>query len=171
MFTHLIVGATFNIGDALFYAVLFIILMWIVKLVAWKPITQLMQNRADKISSDIDSAETARNNAAALEKKRQAALQQSQAEASDIIAQAQQSGDNRRAEIISTAQADAQTLKANAQKDIQQQQQDALVNSKNNVADLSIEIASKIIQKNLTAADQKALIDSYIEGLGSHESK
>lgn len=37
---------------------------------------------------------------------------------------------------------------------------------KNDVAELSIEIASKIIQKELNAEDQKALVDSYIEGLG-----
>ena len=57
-------------------------------------------------------------------------------------------------------------MKANAKKDIQQERQEALASVKNDVAELSIEIASKIIQKELSAADQKALVDSYIEGLG-----
>ena len=58
------------------------------------------------------------------------------------------------------------TLKDNAKKDIEQQRQEAMSGIKNDVAELSIEIASKIIQKELNAEDQKALVDSYIEGLG-----
>ncbi len=57
-------------------------------------------------------------------------------------------------------------MKVAAEKDIEQQRQEALANSKKDVASLSIEIASKIITKELNADDQKALIDSYIEGLG-----
>ena len=57
-------------------------------------------------------------------------------------------------------------MKDNAKKDIEQQRQEAMSGIKNDVAELSIEIASKIIQKELNAEDQKALVDSYIEGLG-----
>ncbi|WP_395318845.1 F0F1 ATP synthase subunit B [Fructilactobacillus frigidiflavus] len=170
MFTHLIVGAEFNIGDALFYAILFLILMFAIKVVAWKPVTKMMQDRADKISDDIDTAEKARNKAVALEKQRQEALANSQEEAGEIINKAQQTGDKRRDTIIEEARSDAQSLKEKAQADIEQQKKDALADSKNDVADLSIEIASKIIKKSLNADDQKALIDSYIEGLGNNES-
>ncbi|ANZ58372.1 ATP synthase F0 subunit B [Fructilactobacillus lindneri] len=172
MFTHLIVGAAgFNIGDALFYAILFIILMWVVKIFAWKPVTKMMQNRADKIAKDIDTAEKSRNEAVELAKKREEALVHSQEEANEIINKAQQTGDKRRESIISEAQADVKNIKENAEKDIEQQKRDALASIKNDVADLSIEIASKIIKKNLDANNQKALIDSYIEGLGNNESK
>ena len=58
------------------------------------------------------------------------------------------------------------TMKDNAKKDIEQQRQEAMSGIKNDIAELSIEIASKIIQKELNAEDQKALVDSYIEGLG-----
>ncbi|USS85138.1 F0F1 ATP synthase subunit B [Fructilactobacillus myrtifloralis] len=166
----LVVGEAFNIGDALFYAVLFIILMWLIKVVAWKPVTKMMQDRSDKIANDIDTAEKSRNEALELAKKRQTELANSQAEASEIISKAQQTGDKRRESIISSANLDAKTIKENAAKDIEQQQRDALANSKNDVADLSIEIASKLIQKNLDANDQKTLIDSYIEGLDKYES-
>lgn len=56
-------------------------------------------------------------------------------------------------------------MKTNAKKDIQQERQEALDSVKNDV-ELSIEIAWRIIRKELTADDQKALVDSYIEGLG-----
>ena len=144
--------------------------MFGIKVVAWKPVTKMMQDRADKISNDIDTAEQARNKAVDLEKQRQDALANSQEEAGEIINKAQQTGDKRRDSIIEEARSDAQSLKEKAQADIEQQKKDALADSKNDVADLSIEIASKIIKKSLNADDQKALIDSYIEGLGNNES-
>ncbi|MCH5464703.1 F0F1 ATP synthase subunit B [Levilactobacillus tujiorum] len=171
MLSHLVVGAGLYFGDSIFYVVCFLLLMWIVKVLAWKPVTKMMQDRADKISNDIDSAENSRNEAADLVQKRQTALANSRSEAQTIVNDAKTNGQQQREQIVTQAQADVQTLKQNAQKDIEQERQDALVNARNDVADLSIEIASKIIQRELKADDQKALIDSYIEGLGKqHES-
>ncbi|BAN06418.1 F0F1 ATP synthase subunit B [Levilactobacillus brevis] len=171
MLSHLVVGQGLYYGDSIFYAVCFLLLMWIIKVLAWKPVTKMMQDRADKISNDIDSAEKSRNDAAELVQKRQAALASSRSEAQKIVNDAKANGQQQREQIVTQAQADVQTLKQNAQKDIEQERQDALSNARNDVADLSIEIASKIIQRELKADDQKALIDSYIEGLGKqHES-
>ena len=171
MLSHLVVGAGLYFGDSLFYVICFLLLLWIVKVLAWKPVTKMMQDRADKISNDIDSAESSRNEAADLVQKRQTALANSRSEAQTIVNDAKTNGQQQREQIVTQAQADAQTLKQNAQKDIAQEREDALVNARNDVADLSIEIASKIIQRELKADDQKALIDSYIEGLGKqHES-
>ncbi|NLR08736.1 MULTISPECIES: F0F1 ATP synthase subunit B [Lactobacillaceae] len=171
MLSHLVVGAGLYFGDSIFYVITFLLLLWIVKVLAWKPVTKMMQDRADKISNDIDSAESSRNEAADLVQKRQTALANSRSEAQTIVNDAKTNGQQQREQIVTQAQTDAQTLKQNAQKDIEQERQDALVNARNDVADLSIEIASKIIQRELKADDQKALIDSYIEGLGKqHES-
>ncbi|KRN43235.1 F0F1 ATP synthase subunit B [Fructilactobacillus fructivorans] len=167
MYTHLVIAAGFNVGDMLFYAILFLLLMWIVKIFAWKPITKMMQDRSTKIANDIDSAEKSRNDAAKLAKERADALQNSHDEATKIVSDAEQAGQKRRDTIISDAQNDAKGLKDKAHKDIEQECEYALASTKDDVADLSIEIASKIIKKNLNADDQKALIDSYIEGLGN----
>ncbi|AKP63702.1 F0F1 ATP synthase subunit B [Levilactobacillus koreensis] len=171
MLSHLVVGQTLYFGDSLFYIISFVLLMWIIKIFAWGPVTKMMQDRADKISNDIDSAEKSRTDAASLVEKRQAALANSRSEAQTIVSDAKSNGQQQREQIVTQAQADVQTMKQNAQKDIEQERQDALSDARNDVADLSIEIASKIIQRELKADDQKALIDSYIEGLGKqHES-
>ncbi|KRK99454.1 F0F1 ATP synthase subunit B [Secundilactobacillus odoratitofui DSM 19909 = JCM 15043] len=166
MFSHLAVATGLATGDMIFFAVCFILLMWLIKIVAWKPINQMMQDRADKISNDIDTAEKSREEAAQLAQQRQDALANSRQEASSIVDSAKKQGQQQRDGILAQAQTDAQSLKDNAKKDIEQERQDALSSVRNDVADLSIEIASKIIQKELSADDQKALIDSYIEGLG-----
>ena len=153
-------------GDMLFYLISFIILALLVWHFAWKPVTEMMEKRATKIATDIDAAEESRKKAEDLAQKREEALQASRTEASEIVNRAKQNGEQQKATIVSAAHDEVVTMKANAKKDIQQERQEALASVKNDVAELSIEIASKIIQKELSAADQKALVDSYIEGLG-----
>lgn len=157
------------LGDMLFYLVSFLIMAALVWHFAWKPVTQMMQKRADKIANDIDSAAQSREEAQKLAAKRQEELKGSRQEAARIVDNAKQAGESQRAEIIATAQQYAQNLKNQAQKDAEQARQDALRGAKKDIANLSIEIASKLIHKQLNADDQQALIDTYIEGLVKHE--
>ncbi|GLB47080.1 ATP synthase subunit b [Philodulcilactobacillus myokoensis] len=172
--SHSLVSGTSNglyIGDAVYIAVLFIILMWLVKLVAWKPLNEMLKKRSDKITNDMDSAEKLHKEADDLASQRRDALSRSHADATKIVNDAKSAGQQQRTDIINAANEDSKNLKASAKKDIAQERQDALSNAKNDVADLSIEIASKIIQKELKADDQKKLINSYIEGLGKQNDR
>ncbi|CAM3024708.1 F0F1 ATP synthase subunit B [Lactiplantibacillus plajomi] len=171
MLSHLIIGASgLYLGDMLFVAISFIVLMAVIAKVAWNPVSKMMAERADKIANDIDSAQKSRQEAAELAEKRQEALSHSRAEASDIVADAKQSGEKQRTTIVAKAQTEATQYKQNARKDIEQERQDALKNVQSDVADISIQIATKIIKKQLDPEGQQALINSYIEGLGKHES-
>lgn len=172
MLSHLILGASSGLylGDMLFIAISFIILMALIAVVAWNPITKMMGERADKIANDIDSAQKSRQEANDLADQRRDALSHSRTEASGIVAEAKQSGEKQRATIVADAQNEATQYKQNARKDIEQERQDALKNVQSDVADISVEIASKIIKKQLDPEGQQALINSYIEGLGKHES-
>ncbi len=163
-----LIGASEGVqwGDFLFYLLTFTVLIAAVKHFAWGPVTEMMEKRANKIANDIDSAEDARKKAEELAAQREEALKDSHVEASKIIDRAKQNGEQQKASIVDSAQSEVMTMKDNAKKDIEQQRQEAMSGIKNDVAELSIEIASKIIQKELNAEDQKALVDSYIEGLG-----
>ncbi|KRM43398.1 F0F1 ATP synthase subunit B [Lentilactobacillus parafarraginis] len=169
MFSYSVVGAQLYTGDMLFVMISFLILMYLIKLVAWKPITKMMQNRSDKIANDIDSAKNSRDKAAELAQKRQAELDKTREDASAIMNTAKQNGQKQREQIVEDARNEASNLKSSAEKDIEQQRQEALANSRKDVASLSIEIASKIISKELNEDDQKELVNSYIEGLGKQK--
>ncbi|MHA8110863.1 F0F1 ATP synthase subunit B [Lactobacillaceae bacterium Melli_B4] len=168
MLSQLVLGTDTGVayGTMLYYLILFIVLVFLIKIFAWKPINKMLNDRTNQIVSDIDSAKQKHQEADALAKQRQDALDHSRDEASTIINNAKSAGQKQQEQIVTDAQNDAETIKNNAHKSIEQERQDVLANTKNDVADLSIEIASKIIQKELNANDQKALIDSYIEGLG-----
>ena len=169
MFSYSVVGAQLYVGDMLFVMITFLVLMWLVKIVAWKPITKMMQDRSDKIVNDIDSATESRTKAAELAQKRQAELDKTRDDANTIINTAKQNGQRQQEQIVEDARNEASNLKSSAEKDIEQERQEALANSRKDVASLSVEIASKIISKELNEDDQKGLVDSYIEGLGKQK--
>ncbi|KRM72945.1 F0F1 ATP synthase subunit B [Lacticaseibacillus brantae] len=155
-----------SLGDMLFLIITFAILMVLVGKFAFKPVTKMMTDRQDKITNDLDYADNAKKQAADLAAQRQAELQNSQAEAVQIVNTAKANGDKQRQALLDQAQQEVATLKQNAQTDIEQSKQDALNAAKNDVADLSVAIATKIIGKELNASDQQQLIDDYIKGLG-----
>ena len=169
MFSYSVVGAQLYVGDMLFVMITFLVLMWLVKIIAWKPITKMMQDRSDKIVNDIDSAKESRTKAADLAQKRQAELDKTRDDANTIINTAKQNGQRQQEQIVEDARNEASNLKSSAEKDIEQERQEALAKLRKDVASLSIEIASKIISKELNEDDQKGLIDSYIEGLGKQK--
>ena len=166
MFSNLIVGASASyLGDSLFVLVVFIILVALVGKFAFGPVSKMMLERSNKITNDLDSAAQSREDAAKLAAQRATELKSSKSEAVEIVNTAKQNGEKQREGMVTLAQEEVQTLKQNAKKDIEQSRLDALNSARDDVAQLSIEIASKLIKKELSVTDQKSLINSYIEGL------
>ena len=143
----------------------FIILLILIRLFAWKQITSIFEQRAKKISDDIDAAEASNKQAAELVEKRQAELAGSKAEAANIIQTAQDTANQNRAKIDAAAKEDAAATKARAAAEIEQERKEALSSVKGEVASISVQIAEKLIGQNLNAEDQSALIDSYLAQL------
>ncbi|MFD1393902.1 F0F1 ATP synthase subunit B [Lacticaseibacillus jixianensis] len=156
--------ATF--GDTLFLLAAFAVLLVLVGIFAWKPVTKIMADRQDKIDSDLDYADSKRQEAQKMADQREAELKSSKEDAVKIVTSAKENGEKQRATLVEQAQGEVATLKANAAKDIEQQRADALAAAKNDVADLSLAIAEKLIAKELDPNAQQHLIDQYINELG-----
>lgn len=175
MATALVLGAAqggLYVGDLLFVSISFLVLMLLVGKFAWKPVAKMMEDRRTKITNDLDGAAKARQEANELADKREKELQNTRAEATQIVNEARQNGEEQRQAIMGKAQNEAKNLKESAQRDAQQARIDALNSARAEVAQLSVDIASKLIGRELSAADQEDLINSYIKDLGeSHATK
>ena len=143
------------IGDFILIAGSFLLLIFLVKKYAWGNITSVLDERAEKISSDIDGAEEARKKAEELASKREAELAGSRTEAKTIIENAKGTAEKSRVDIL-----------AKANQEIAQNKAEALQSVKGDVADLTISLAEKILSKNLDSQAHKELIDQYIDQLG-----
>ena len=154
------------IGDFILIAGSFLLLIFLVKKYAWGNITSVLDERAEKISSDIDGAEEARKKAEVLASKREAELAGSRTEAKTIIENAKGTAEKSRADILAEAKLEAGRLKEKANQEIAQNKAEALQSVKGDVADLTISLAEKILSKNLDSQAHKELIDQYIDQLG-----
>ncbi|PAQ12752.1 F0F1 ATP synthase subunit B [Bacillus sp. FJAT-42315] len=159
-------SAGFNGGDILFQLVMFIVLLALIKKFAWGPLMGIMQQREEHISSEIEAAEKSRVEAKKLLDETRAELKASRQEAQSIIENAKKVGDDQKNEIIAAARAEAERLKESAKMEIDQQKEQALAAVREQVASLSVLIASKVIEKELSAADQEKLINEYIKEAG-----
>ncbi|CAJ1186757.1 ATP synthase subunit b [Companilactobacillus paralimentarius] len=168
----LVLGANqVALGDMLFILVSFIVLALLVKHFAWGPVTKMMDARSEKITGDLDYADQERTRAEKLAKEREDALKNSRAEAVEIVNKAKESGETQKKSIVSDAHSEAEELRQRAKSDAAKAREDAMSGAQNDIANLSLEIASKVISKELNADDQKSLIDSYIKELTVNETK
>ena len=161
---HVTVGEL--IGNFILIAGSFILLLVLIKKFAWSNITGIFEERAEKIATDIDSAEQARQKAEALAQKREDELAGSRKEAKTIIENAKETAEQSKASILADAKLEAGRLKEKANQEIAQNKAEALQSVKGEVADLTISLAGKIISQNLDSHANKELIDQYIHQLG-----
>ncbi|MVJ18004.1 F0F1 ATP synthase subunit B, partial [Staphylococcus aureus] len=154
------------IGNFILITGSFILLLVLIKKFAWSNITGIFEERAEKIASDIDRAEEARQKAEVLAQKREDELAGSRKEAKTIIENAKETAEQSKANILADAKLEAGHLKEKANQEIAQNKVEALQSVKGEVADLTISLAGKIISQNLDSHAHKALIDQYIDQLG-----
>ncbi len=153
------------LGNAIWYLVIFAILMLLVKHYAWGPVSDMMEKRRQKIIDDLDSAASDRTQAETLANEREAALKDSRQEATKILYDAKENAQKTSSEIVANANTDAASIRKKAEEDAKKAKTEALDAARDQVADISVAIAEKIIAKNLSAEDQKDLVNQFIKGL------
>lgn len=169
MLTQFILGEaapSTTLGTIIVVTGAFLILMLLIKKFAWGAITDILKQREDKIANDLDSAEQSRIAAAKMEQQRQEKLLASKSEAAEIIKNAKESGDQNHRKALAETTEEVSRLKEKAKNDIEQEHDQAIAAIKDEVATLSIQIAEKLLTKELTPDAHEALINSYIDNLG-----
>lgn len=164
-FQPVFAGAEISIINTLWYLIVFSILLLAVKHYAWGPVKDMMEKRRQKVIDDLDQAASDRKKAETLANEREAALKNSRQEATQILSDAKSNAQKTGKQIVSEAMAEASAIREKAEADAAQAETDALNEAREEVADLSVTIAEKVIAKNLSAADQKDLVDQFIKGL------
>jgi len=154
------------IGDFILIAGSFLLLIFLVKKYAWGNITSILDARAEKITNDIDQAEAARKKAEELAAKREAELAGSRQEATTILETAKETAEKNKAHILSEANQEALRLKEKAQLEISQNKEEAMNSIKGDVADLTVNLAGKLLSQQLDSEGHRQLIDRYLNELG-----
>lgn len=155
-----------RVGDMIVQLVFFIILLLALKKFAWGPVMNMMEKRENYVANEIEAAEKSRAEAEKAAQEAAAQLQNVRQEAQKIIEDAKNAGIKQEQDIIESARKEAERIKLQAQADIQNEKEQAIQALQAQVASLSVLVASKVIEKEISEADQKAFIEQYIKEVG-----
>lgn len=156
----------FELGTMLFQLTAFIILMLVVVKFAFKPLSGMMQKRADYIESQIKSAEENRKQAEKYLEEQKQALEQARLEAKEMIERAKKQKEREAEEIIAKAQERAERMIQEATKEIEREKEKAIASLRAEVGSLSVQLASKLLQKEIDEKGQEQLVERYLEQVG-----
>ncbi|MCT2535091.1 F0F1 ATP synthase subunit B [Aquibacillus koreensis] len=164
----LVVGAVGGLHpvDMAFALVSFLILLALLKKYAWGPLMNKMEERENHIANEIDIAEKNRTEAEKSARDAAEQLKNTRQEAQAIIEDAKKAATEQEQQILEAARQAAERLKKSAQEDIENEKEKAIQALQEQVASLSVQIASKVIEKEINAQDQEKLIAEYIKEVG-----
>lgn len=169
-FDYLVLGASehtgLNIWDILATLFFFILLMALLKKVAWGPLMGIMTQREELIASEIAAAENSRGESQRLLEEQRDLLKEARTEALAIVENAKKQGDASREEIITTARSEAIRLKESAIREIDTEKERAIAAVREEVVSLSVLAASKVLEKEVSEEDNRALIEATIAKAG-----
>lgn len=153
-------------GTVIVQVLTFIVLLALLKKFAWGPLKDVMDKRERDINRDIDDAEQAKLNAQKLEEENKQKLKETQEEVQKILEDAKVQARQQQEQIIHEANVRANGMIETAQSEINSQKERAIADINNQVSELSVLIASKVLRKEISEQDQKALVDKYLKEAG-----
>ena len=130
------------------------------------PVKKVIAERKAKADSQIADAQKLRTEAEAMKAEYEQNLQNARTEANQIVAAAQKTATARSEELLGEARAQAAALKQKAGADIAQERKKAVNEVKDEIGGMAMEIASKVVEREIREADHKDLIDEFIKNVG-----
>ncbi|MDH0658358.1 MULTISPECIES: F0F1 ATP synthase subunit B [Weeksellaceae] len=153
-----------SVGLIFWTAVVFIILLVLLRSLAWKPILSAVKDREQSIQDALDAAKKAKEEMALLNAQNEKILKEARAERDAILKEAREMKENIINEAKNSASVEANKLIENAKAAIQNEKVSAMADIKNQVGQLSIEIAEKILTKELAdKTAQEDLVNNVID--------
>jgi F-type H+-transporting ATPase subunit b len=149
--------------------VTFLVLLAALAKFAWHPLLTALENRQSTIRKALDDAQTAKQELERLHQESERMMRQARVDAEAIIAASRADAERLRDELRQKARADAEALIKNAERQVQLETDKAVQQIRREAVDLSVAIASKLLQRNLTREDNDRLIDEAIRQVDTRQ--
>ncbi len=146
------------------------ILLLLLRLVAYKPIMRMLDERRERIRESLATAERVKEREAQAAREAQEALEAARREGQALVAQAQQVAARIQEEARQQAQADAEALLARARNEIQLERDGAIAQLRREFSDLTIAAAEKVVGQSLDRAAHRRLIEEVLASSDFRES-
>lgn len=158
-----LIGITWELAFQLINTFLVFLLL---KKLLFKPVLSVIEAREKDIRENLAEGEKAKSEGLSLKKEYQEKVNSAKNEGQEIIKQATLRAEQKESEIISTAKQEAQSLKEKASKDVEQERQKVMNEIKNDISDIALLAASKVIEKDIDKSKHEELINNFIKEVG-----
>jgi F-type H+-transporting ATPase subunit b len=155
-----------NWGSIIYQLIAFCVLLWLLSKFALKPLMGVMEKREQMINDQIDQADKDRKAAQEYLEQQRLAVEKAREEAQEIVQKAKKLSEQQGQEIVEAARAEGERLKEAALAEIQREKEQAVASLREQVASLSVLIATKVIEKELDEKEQEKLIAEYLKEVG-----
>ena len=148
----------------------FLLLLFVLAKFAWKPLLKMLSDREELIRSSLEDAEKAKEKLEKLNAEGEAIINQARSEAQSILSEGKAAVSKLKDETLDVAKEQAKQIASEAEKQINIEKDKAIAEIKSEVVNLSMSIAEKLINKNISPEDNKALIDESLSSVKEYES-
>lgn len=150
-------------GTVFWTAISFILLVWVLKKMAWGPILQTLQERERRIKEALEKADLAQKELEEARSEQHAIFEAAKKEAQELLNKSRKTAEATKQEILQKAEQEAAKMLERAKKDITLEKDKAVEEIKKQAVDLSVLMASKLINKSLTKDDHRDIIESSLQ--------
>ena len=155
-----------NFWDALFVLLNTLTIFFVAKKFLFGPVMKIIADRQKEIDDMYASAGAAKESAAALETEYKQKLSVAAETSERMVKEAVARGQSREEEIIRQANREADAIRDKAAADIAMEKKKAINAAKDEISEMALAIAGKVVGRELNVEDQSKLVDSFIEELG-----
>lgn len=156
----------FNPWTALFTLLNMVLTFLILKKFLFKPVNKMIDDRQKEIDELYASANAARKDAETMRDDYTRKLSEAKETSAQIVAEATQEANRRSDEIIRQARQDADAMRQKAGTDIALEKKKALNEVKGDISKIALDIAGKVVERELDSADQECLVEGFLREMG-----
>lgn len=145
----------------------FLVLVAILRALAYEPVAKMLKQRSDKIQDSLDQAAADRKAAEQTLAQYKSQLADANKRAQEIVDRAELTARQEREALVAETKREIERMKQTAQAEIQNERNRAFEEMKAEIVTLSLQAAEKIVAKNLSSKENDKLINDFISGLNS----
>lgn len=146
-----------------------LVLFFILRHFLFKPVSELLASRKEKIANEINEAKAKNEEAEALRKEYVLKIDDAKNEARSIVESSKKRGDQLREEMLSDAKKEAEDVLVKARKEIEREREKTMDGLKSEVVSIAMLAAAKVVEKNLDENAHKEMIGKFIDEVGDAE--
>lgn len=160
-----------NLPGFLWHSANFLLLVFLLRLILWKPIMRILDEREVRVRESLERAEQVRQQTEQAEVERQAMLVEMRRDAEQLRQRSEEQAKRLAAEIQGNAQEEANRILARAQAEIDASRQQMLTEVRGQVADLVVLAVERVTRQALTVNNQRQMIDQFLAEQGTPQAR